>query len=218
VNRAALSNPEDLEKQPWSPEARPPEPGDIFHDDFSSTNSNWLRGEFKKNKYGNYVVEYFHGRYRMYNPPPGSAVSVKNDSVGTQEDMIVEVDAQVIGDAPHGQDYWGIICRVQDVDNFYALSIGPGGYSDIYKQVDTKWRKIAIGRKSDAIHAIHEGTDKNHLRADCLGNKLALFVNGHKVVEAEDSTFDSGVAGLYTEDNGDHKFEVLFDNYLVSSP
>lgn len=151
----------------------------------------------------------------MYSPPPGSAVVAWSGRVGTQEDAIVEVDAQVSGDAPHGTDTWGIICRFQDFENFYVLSIGPAGYSQIYKLVDNKWQRLASDSKDDAIRG---GTEKNHLRADCLGNKLTLFVNGHKVVEAEDSTFDSGNVGLFMEDDGEHKSEVLFDNFLISSP
>jgi len=215
VSRANLRSIEDLGKQPWSPEARPPKPGDIFHDDFSSTNTNWPRGEFEENTRGYYVVEYFHGLYRMYSPPPNSGVAAWNDRSGTQEDMIVEVDAQVSGDAPHGSDGWGVACRFQDNENFYLLAIGSAGSSYISKLENGKWQLLDRDSKDVAIRG---GKEKNHLRADCLGNKLTLFVNGHKVVEAEDSTFDSGVVGLYVEDHGDHKFEVLFDNFLVSRP
>jgi hypothetical protein len=210
-----LRSTEDLEKQPWSPEARPPKPGDIFSDDFSGTNSKWPRGEFQKNTDSYYVLEYFDGLYRMYSPPPRSGVDIWNYQVGTQEDIIVEVDAQVSGDAPHGTGDLGIVCRVQAPGNYYLLTIRPPGDSAIHKQVDNKWRQLAIGGNSDAIRG---GTEKYHLRADCLGDKLALWVNGHKVVEAEDSTFDSGGAGLHMLDFGDHKFEVLYDNFLVSSP
>jgi uncharacterized protein YjbI with pentapeptide repeats len=215
VSRADLRSIEDLEKQPWAPEARPPKPGDIFHDDFSSTSTNWPRGEFQKNTGTYYVVEYFHGLYRMYSPPPSSWVTVWNNRSGTQEDVIVEVDAQVRGDAPYGRDGWGVICRFQDSENFYLLGIGPAGSSYIYKRENSKWQSLDLNSKDDAIRG---GKKKNHLRADCLGHKLTLFVNGHKVVEAEDSTFDSGVTGLYMEDHGDHKFDVLFDNFLVSRP
>lgn len=60
----------DLEKQPWSPEARPREPGDIFRDDFSSINSNWPRGEFQKNTDFYYVLDYFHGPIVCIVPRP----------------------------------------------------------------------------------------------------------------------------------------------------
>jgi uncharacterized protein YjbI with pentapeptide repeats len=199
---------------------RPPsKPGDIFRDDFSNNNMKWIRDEYFKNTQYYYVAGYSHGAYRIYNapsdPPYSSVAHVLQSSIGKHEDMIVEVDAQVSGDAPHGTDTWGIICRFQDFENFYVLKIGPAGYSDIYKRVDNKWQRLASDSKDDAIRG---GTEQNHLRADCLGNKLTLFVNGHKVVEAEDSTFDSGTVGLYMGDDGEHKSEVVFDNFLISSP
>ena len=190
-------------------------PNEIFSDDFSDTSGGWVRGEYYKNTDRAYGAGYVQGRYRMYSPPPGSSAYSYSTEYGNQEDIIVEVDAQVSGDAPHGTDKWGVICRFQDRDNFYVFGIGPEGYADIQKLENNKWKLLEYVRKSEYIHPRKE---ENHLRADCLGNKLTLFVNGHEVIEAKDSTFDSGSAGLYIQDHGDHKFEVLFDNFLVSKP
>ena len=43
-------------------------------------------------------------------PPIGSDAVALNFDFGFQEDVIVEVDAKVSGEAPDGIDEWGIFC------------------------------------------------------------------------------------------------------------
>jgi hypothetical protein len=196
-------------------------PYEIFSDDFSDTSRGWPRGTFLKDTKYYHVADYHHDAYRIFNAPSGTAqpfgskADALNFNFGFQEDVIVEVDAKVIGEAPSGIDNWGIICRAQGYNNYYLMTIGPAGSSGIYKHEKGNWRTLDIGSKSAYIHG---GTEENHLRGDCLGDRLTLFVNGRKVVEAKNPTFDSGVAGLYVGDTGDEKLEVLFDNFLVSFP
>lgn len=193
----------------------PPDPGDIFRDDFSSTSSGWDRGrQGGEDDPYRFFADYKFGLYRMYSGPPDSAATILIDEAGTPEDVIVEVNATVGGDTPGMEAAWGLVCRARDYDNYYSLVISPNGGSAIWKLEDNEWTNLAYGSVSEAVR----GTEENHLRADCLGNKLTLYVNDQKVVETEDSTFDSGQVGLYTEDSGGKGLEVLFDDFLVSSP
>ena len=198
-------------------------PYEIFSDDFSDISRGWPRGAIHKDTKFYYVTDYLHNAYRIFNAPSSSDPPIGSDAValnfdfGFQEDVIVEVDAKVSGEAPDGIDEWGIICRARDYENYYLMTIGPAGKSAIYKLENNKWETLNRRGKSDYIRG---GTEQNHLRGHCLGDKLTLFVNGRKVVETKDPTgaFDSGVAGLYVYDTGDEKLEVLFDNFLVSFP
>jgi uncharacterized protein YjbI with pentapeptide repeats len=196
-------------------------PNEIFSDDFSDTHRGWPRGAVLKDTKYYHFTDYFHDAYRIFNAPSqteqpfDSAADALNYGMGFQEDMIVEVDAKVRGEAPDGIDTWGIICRAQGYNNYYSMTIGPAGSSGIYKLEKGTWKTLDLANRSDYFRG---GTEENHLRGDCLGDKLTLFVNGRKVAEAEDPTFDSGVVGLYAGDTGDEKLEVLFDNFLVSIP
>ena len=68
-----------------------------------------------------------------------------------------------------------------------------------------------------ASDAIQTGT-MNHLRADCIGDRLTFYINFTEVASATDSDLPGGdvglVAGAFTEPGVD----VLFDNFVVVQP
>ena len=133
---------------------------------------------------------------------PDSQYTVPND-------VIIEVQAHSIAS---NDNYFGIICRYQDQGNFYFLVISTDGYYGIGKVKDSQ--RSLVNRlempPSDAIQNI----PLNRLRAECTGNRLALFANGILLDEQTDSDFDSGGVGLIA---GSYEFEVtlLFDNFIV---
>ena len=196
---------------------QPPNPGDIFTDSFSDTDKGWwqMKGEGSDP----WVVDYKGGSYLMYDDSAskveGLAVPLK--SAGTQQDVIVEVDADVDGEVPDSNEpYWGLVCRALDAQNLYALVVYADRSSAILKYEDASPHVLKYGKTSDAVRL---GTATNHLRADCIGNRLALYVNGHMVVETEDATYDAGLVGLEVSQGANKtSLGVLFDNFSVSSP
>jgi hypothetical protein len=195
---------------------KPPKPGDIFKDDFSDTSSGWDVNEGTGSN--PWTTGYALGGYRIYNPPPGgSLIGLNQDAGSAIGDAIIEVDATPItGDVPEDESLgWGIICRALDYDNNYYLAIYVGGQPAIYRQQNGEWTELATGTPSDAFRG---GNATNHLRADCVGSNLTLYVNGQKVIEAQDSEFKTGQVGLITESTDKHGAEILFDNFSVSSP
>jgi hypothetical protein len=188
----------------------------IYRTYFSDTSSGWLVHKFSETE--PWAIEYAAGRLRMYDAPPPSHTWSLNSSAGREiEDARVEVDASVTGNAPENTDVaWGIICRAVDGDNYYTLGIYADGRPSIWKLKENKGTELGTGNPSDAFRG---GTATNHLRADCLGSKLTLYVNGRKVLQAEDSEFKSGGLGLFVEDSASEEaIEVSFDNFLVNSP
>ncbi len=67
---------------------------------------------------------------------------------------------------------------------------------------------------SDAIQA---GT-MNHLRADCIGDKLTFYINFTEVASATDSDFPSGDVGVLAGAFSEPGVDVLFDNFVVLQP
>ena len=57
-----------------------------------------------------------------------------------------------------------------------------------------------------------------HLRADCNGTRLALFVNGVKVAEAQDGEYTSGHVGFYAFTNEASGIDVALTNLSISAP
>ncbi len=193
---------------------KPPNPGDIFEDDFSDPTSGW--GEEKGPEDDPWVEEYASDGYRIYNPASETILQRLNEDAGTAiGDSIVEVDATVTGNVPEKDlTEWGLICRAQDYNNLYTFGVNIDGRPTIWKKIKDEWTELATGRASDAFRS---GNATNRLRADCIGSNLILYINGRKVLEAEDSALTSGQVGLYVQEDGE-PIEVLFDNFLVSSP
>jgi hypothetical protein len=65
---------------------------------------------------------------------------------------------------------------------------------------------------------IAQGNAVNQLRADCVGNRLSLYVNQQKFAEVEDSDFTIGDVGLMTGAYQTPGVEVHFDNFYVIKP
>jgi hypothetical protein len=66
--------------------------------------------------------------------------------------------------------------------------------------------------------SINQGGTSNHIRLDCVGDSLTLFVNGDKVNEVTDSGLTSGDVGLIAGTFDTPGTDILFDNYVVRNP
>jgi hypothetical protein len=145
-----------------------------------------------------------------------------SESDGSLKDAIVEADAtdKTIG-STRGNS-WGVACRIQeDKRGFYSFIITNTGEASIVKQSD-KEEKILDRESSKAFDPV-----TNHIRAECVGRTLTLYVNDQKLLDATDTGFSSGYVGVYVQDHrrvspdhdGDQNLvKVKFDNFKVSPP
>jgi hypothetical protein len=72
-----------------------------------------------------------------------------------------------------------------------------------------------------ATNVIHIGIDKNAIRAVCLDDSLALYVNDKLLIETHDDTYQSGYAGLAVAAASNGGSDVAFDNlatYKIDMP
>jgi len=179
----------------------------LFQDDFSNPESGWDRYDDSDG-----VTDYMNGAYM---------IGVYTDTYfywanpyRTFQDVVVEVDAELMTSEEDNQ--FGIICRHADVDNWYVLVVSGDGYASIRKRfLGGELEYIADWEESEAINT---GMAPNRLRAECVGNRLSLFVNGVLAVEAFDSDISTGDVGLLAGTFSATQAEVLFDNFIVSSP
>jgi len=109
------------------------------------------------------------------------------------------------------------MCRLDSSNGtFYVLEISTDNHASIWKHEGDDWTKLA---GSDDSYIINDGSATNHIRADCIGKTLTLYANGQEILEAKDSEFDSGEAGLLVESTeASPGVEVSFDSFLVSTP
>jgi len=182
----------------------------LYQDNFTDSNSGWPHHQT-----ANSTMDYASGGYRIYVTTTDLlAFATSGQSYPT--DVSIEVDATKQGGPD--DNYIGVICRYQDSDNFYFFTISSDGYAGIamYK---TNTMSILSGSNFGSSTAINQGAATNHIRADCIGNTLTLYVNGTQVNSVTDSTFSSaGDAGLIARANGTAGVDILFSNFVVNKP
>ena len=183
--------------------------GDVlFRDDFVENSSGWTR---LASPVG--IMDYANDGYRiLVNAPRHDYWSTPGLDFG---DMRIEVDAVKLSGPDSNR--LGIICRYQDEQNFYFFVISSDGYYGVGKMRGGTY--TLLGQEMMAYNAaIQTGGAPNHLRADCIGGSLALYVNDALVGIAQDADFTSGDVGLLAGAFEQAGVDVLFDNFVVIKP
>ena len=180
----------------------------LFRDDFSDTESGWDRVRSDEG-----VTDYEGGQYRIfvdkdlfdYWANPGRSFS----------DVRVEVDATKVGGSDNND--FGLICRYQDVENFYAFLISSDGGYTITKYSAGSAELLGA---SDwlASGAVNQGDATNRMRADCVGDVLTLYANDQLLHSVNDADFASGDVGLIAGTFEEPGTDILFDNFVVLEP
>ena len=129
--------------------------------------------------------------------------------------MRIEVEATKVN-GPDDNSF-GIICRYQDVGNFYRFIATSDGYAGIILVQDNNMINLS-GENLTPITIALPGNATNKLRVDCIGDILSLFVNGEEVLSVQDPTFSNGDVGLFAGTFDIIGTEILFDNFIVTSP
>lgn len=130
-------------------------------------------------------------------------------------DVVIEVSTNQA--STFENNAYGVICRADTSNNgdgYYFLISGDGFYAISKGEGDNVNPLIDWTPNS----AINEGQASNTIRAVCIGNYLALYVNDKFLAEVEDSSgYTSGYAGLAATafDGGD--VNVAFDNLTISA-
>jgi hypothetical protein len=160
------------------------------------------------------TTDYYNSGYRiLVNMPNCDAWANPDDLSFTN--VQVEVDATKNG----GPDLnnLGVICRYTSADNYYYATISSDGYYGIYKKTADGGTQLGQG-KEQFSDKILTGLTTNHIRFDCVGNTLTLYVNGTQIDHQTNTAFSEGniglLAGTYTQTGTD----ILFDNLIVYKP
>jgi hypothetical protein len=182
----------------------------LFQDDFSKPANGWMATKTDYAEFG-----FLDGEYRiLLNKPDFNTYSLLPKQ--SFSNCSVEVDVRLAAGPSNG--VFGILCRgeanQQAVQKAYVFAIrGDGFYAILKRTSPTFWDAIAYGKESKAIKP---GNAVNHLRADCSGTTLSLYVNGEKLLEKTDAAFKAGQVGLaVTSQPKSDPIDVRFDNFVV---
>lgn len=191
----------------------------LFKDDFSSASSGW-----DTHRDNEAITDYEDGAYRIQINTIGTdgngmsywaAPGLESQLPG---DIRIEVDATKSG-GPDDNDF-GIICRYRKSNqspNFYQFLVTSDGYVGIVL-VTRGDQKIISSDSLQTSDAVKQGAALNHIRADCIGDSLTLYVNGKKVASVTDKSLVKGDVGLIAGTYSEPGTDILFDNFVVSKP
>lgn len=180
----------------------------LFQDDFSDPASGWDRVDQSDG-----ITDYADGVYRIF-------VNTINTDIWSNPgldfgDVRVEVDATKVGGNDNND--FGVICRYQDSDNYYFFIASSDGYYGIGRFLGGKQELIGV-ESMPPSEVIKQGNATNHLRADCIGSKLSLYVNDEFLAQYEDTAFTSGDVGLIAGSLVSPGVDIHFDNFKVLKP
>lgn len=180
----------------------------LFRDDFSGENIGWSTHEDSLSFAG-----FDMSGYRLWSKMPDFQFwSVPGLNF---KDTLVQVRASKLSGPD--DNLFGVICRYQDNDNFYALMIGSDGYYGIYKRVDGA-QTLIDQQHLDFSAAIERGEAVNTIQAVCQASQLGLIVNNVSLISVTDQTFSSGDVGIIVGNFTEPGVDILFDDFIVISP
>lgn len=97
-------------------------------------------------------------------------------------------------------------------DGYLFMVQGNGRYAILRSQS----RKITPLVNWASSSVINSGAAQNRIRAVCMGNYLAMYVNGQFVADVIDDTYSKGQVGLVAASAARSGLAVTFDNLSVS--
>ncbi|OGO14621.1 MAG: hypothetical protein A2032_04190 [Chloroflexi bacterium RBG_19FT_COMBO_49_13] len=181
----------------------------LFSDDFSNTDNKWDQVTESTRS-----SDYYNNAYRITVNDTNSDAWA-NPGSESFTDVQIEVDATK-NSGPDDNDF-GIICRYTDVDQFYYGVVSSDGYYGIMKMTSDGGMPIGSDSLLESDKII-QGDASNHIRFDCVGSTLTLYVNSTQVDQQTDSTYTTGNVGLIAGTFDTAGTDVLFDNLFVYKP
>ena len=176
-------------------------------DDFSNSSSGWGTGTDAQSS-----VEYANGGLQIVVYQP-YFVAWSPLSLESYENIHLEVS--VTNHSVDQKALFGFVCDEQGTTNsFYYVGVSADGYYAFIKSAVAKDDEYLKEGTSDVI----SGTPgPMRLGLDCGNGSLTLYVNGQSIDTVSDSTYTSGVLGLFaaTQDQ-ESGADVTFDDFVVT--
>ena len=163
------------------------------------------------------VIDYVNGGYRIY-VNDTQTDNWSNPGKYFKGDVSVEVDAVKLPGTDDND--FGLICRYSIFNgnyNFYYFLINSDGYAGIGRMKNGD-RQLISADEMQPAGVIKQGASSNHIRADCIGNSLTLYVNGMQAASIIDISFSEGDVGLMAGAYEVPGVDILFDNFIVYKP
>ncbi len=128
-------------------------------------------------------------------------------------DVRVEVSADLTA-GPDGAQF-GVVCRWQDDENFYAFLVAQTGDFAIARIQNGETNFLEEGRLEMELLP---SAQYWRIAGGCLGHRLILEVEGQVLAETQDETFPVGLVGIAVGTRGEAGAEVSFESFKAFTP
>jgi len=178
----------------------------LIVDDFSTKNNRW---DVRKWEDGSTIGYYQKGLIFIINSP-------YTDAISTMNKFYSDVRIEAVAENANGlmDNGFGLVCRYQDDTNYYAFLVSSDGYYGILRVLYGGYA-ILNGGELQYSDFISQGKTINHIRADCVGNQLTLYVNNQILAQVQDEVFSEGKVGLMVSSFAEPGVAILFDNFTA---
>jgi len=176
-------------------------------DDFSSSSSGWGTGTDSSSS-----VEYANGGLQMIVYQP-FYVSWSTPDTTVYENTHIE--ANVANASTDPKTMFGIVCNEQGTTNsFYYVGAASDGY---YAFIKSSIVGDDAYLKEGNSEVISSASTSMRIGLDCANGSLTFYVNGQKIDSVSDSSYTSGVIGLFAASGDqDSGTNVTFDDFVVT--
>lgn len=188
----------------------------LFEDDFSDPGSGWAAASATPAPSEQTGATYRNGGLVISVKGPQGAQSTGENIAALSAASNVSVRVDVAFQQASEVAFAALVCRAKQ-DRRYTFSIENDGAFGIYKRVGEQTKALEFGRSDD----LRKRGGKHRLRADCAGDRLALYANGRLLAETYDSELSDGAIGMRAGVGGrgasrpEAEATVRFDNLEV---
>ena len=149
------------------------------------------------------------GVYRAYSEQAGFVSGLNAER---HTDVVIEVETTQLSDDRNNA--YGVLCRASannDGDGYYFLISGDGYYS-IRRGATERVDGLIDWTQTDVVN---QNRGINRIRAVCIGDYLALYVNGQFIADTRDTRYAQGYAGLTAAVVEDGAVDIAFDDLTI---
>ena len=185
-----------------------PEVGIILEENFDDPTAPWL-----KKKGGNWATGIARKMYFMSVLAPKVEITSARSWLKLDE---VRIEADITHN--NGQGYYGFHCRETPAGNYYNIFITTDGKYGFGENRNDELTVLKSGILPELDPPIDpKGT--NHVRADCRGNALTLFINGVAIDRVTIPALNIGLLGMMVGTRlEDNRITVFYDNLVIYGP
>lgn len=185
--------------------------GPLFQDDFGGFDQAWGTGTDADSSVeysnGGLNMQVYRTKYFVWSTPSDEDYS----------NIHIEVTVQNNSSDPNTA--FGVMCN-QGIPstNYYYFAVTANGQYAIARGAVAKEDFFMTGNDAWAdSDLIPQGASSYQIGADCGNGMLTLYVNGQTIASVNDSTYTSGVVGLFTwSDEQPSSANVTFDDFIVT--